>query len=124
MYIETAQHDLQCKASKQRHPTPAYKAGHARKAVSTQWHHGSQAHRRVDILGPQAPFFGNFKRVFDRLIEILAQHEGVFRPVLPENLGKPLEWVDRSTPSRLANAHRPAGRNPWRELASPEWHPL
>jgi hypothetical protein len=49
---------------------------------------GSQAHRRVEILGPAA-FFGNFERVFDRLIEILAQHEGVFRPVLPENLGKP-----------------------------------
>jgi hypothetical protein len=31
---------------------------------------------------------GNFERVFDRLIEILAQNEGVFRPVLPENLGK------------------------------------
>jgi hypothetical protein len=26
---------LACKASKQRHPTPARKAGHARKAVST-----------------------------------------------------------------------------------------
>jgi hypothetical protein len=39
--------------------------------------------------GAAGPFFGNFERDFDRLIEILAQHEGVFRPVLPENLGKP-----------------------------------
>jgi hypothetical protein len=35
------------------------------------------------------PFFGNLERVFDRLIEILAENEGVFRPVLPETLGTP-----------------------------------
>jgi hypothetical protein len=37
---------------------------------------GSQAHRRVEILGPQAPI--NFEGVFDRLIEILTHNEGVF----------------------------------------------
>jgi hypothetical protein len=32
----------------------------------------------------------------------------------------PSKWVDWNTPSKLANAHQPAGRNPWREIASPE----
>jgi hypothetical protein len=61
---------------------------------------GSQAHRRVEILGPQAPFFGNFEGFFDRLIEILAQNEGVFRPVLPENPGSPPRNGSIGTPHR------------------------
>jgi hypothetical protein len=62
---------------------------------------GSQAHRRVEILGPPAPFFGNLKELFfDRLIEMLAQNEGVFRPVLPENPGTPPRNGSIGTPHR------------------------
>jgi hypothetical protein len=68
--------------------------------VLTNQHQGSQAHPRVEILGPQAPFFGNLERVFDRLIEILAQNEGVFRPVLPENLGSPHQNGSIGAPHR------------------------
>jgi hypothetical protein len=46
-------------------------------------HQGSQAHRRVEILGPKARNFGNFGRVFDELIEILGPKQGVFRRHLP-----------------------------------------
>jgi hypothetical protein len=61
---------------------------------------GSQAHRRVEILGPQASVFGNMERIFDRLIEILAQNEGVFGPLLPENLGTPHQNGSIGAPHR------------------------
>jgi hypothetical protein len=62
------------------------------------------------------PDFRKFERVFDRLIEILALNEGCFDRYCRNT---PSKRVDRNTPSNLANAHQPAGRNPWRELASP-----
>jgi hypothetical protein len=73
----------------------------SQRGVSNGAVQGWQAHRRVEILGPQAPVFGNFERVFDWLIEILAQNEGVFRPVLPETSENPLEMSRSENPIEI-----------------------
>jgi hypothetical protein len=71
--------------------------------------------------GRQPLFSENFERVFDRLIEILAQNIGVFRPVQPENPGTPPRNGSTGTPppSKLANAHQSAGRTSGGAVASP-----
>jgi hypothetical protein len=52
-------------------------------------------------LGAAGPILGNFERVFDRLIDILAQNEGVFRQILPETSEHPIEMGRSEQPIEI-----------------------
>jgi hypothetical protein len=81
-------------------PTLEHGELHQTSAVSMYIRPGLASSSTGRIFGAAGPFFGSFERVFDRLIEILAQNGGVFRPVLPDNPGTPPGNGSIGTPHR------------------------